>query len=448
MAMHSEFGPRGRFHIQTYGCQMNEHDSEVLTGILEASGYARAPGPEEADIILLNTCAVRQTAEDRVLGELGRLKIHKYRDPGVILAIGGCMPVEEGAAERILGRAPHVDLVFGTGDLHRLPELLERVRSGQSPLIDVGDRDTVRPEGLPRRRDPGVRAWVPIIYGCENFCSYCVVPYVRGIERSRRPVDILEEVRGLVDEGVLEITLLGQNVNAYGRDLEEDVSFPDLLEFLSAVAGLKWIRYTTSHPRDFDHGMVDTVADLEPVCNHFHLPVQSGSDRILRRMNRGYDRDHFLELATYIRERIPGASITTDVIVGFPGETEEDFQDTLDLFRRVGFDGAYSFAYSPRPGTAAADYPDQVPRSVQKERLARLNELQYGIALDRNRSRVGDTPEVLLERPSASHPGVYRGRTATNHLVLVEGPPGLEGSFRTVEIFEAQTFQLRGRLLP
>ncbi len=435
------------FYIQTYGCQMNEHDSEVLAGILESVGYAASETPEGADVILLNTCAVRQTAEDRVLGELGRLKIHKYRNPNVILAIGGCVPVEEGAAERILHRAPHVDLIFGTGDIHRVPELLGRVRAGESPLVDVGDRDARRPEGLPRRRTAGVKAWVPIIYGCENFCSYCVVPFVRGVERSRDPRDIFDEVEELVEDGVREITLLGQNVNSYGKDLGGGVSFPRLLESISEVPDLKWIRYTTSHPRDFDRKMVDTVVSLDKVCDHFHLPVQSGSDRILEKMRRGYDREHYLDLTGYIRRRLPQASITTDVIVGFPSENEEDFRDTMDLFRRVRFDGAFSFAYSPRPGTAAASYSEQVPDDVKKDRLHRLNALQYEIGLERNRSRVGRVFEVLMEDPSPSHPGVYRARTSTNQLVLVEGPEGLRHEFRRVEITDAQTFQLRGRLL-
>ncbi len=436
-----------RFYIQTYGCQMNEHDSEVLCGILESAGYFPASHSGEADIIILNTCAVRQTAEDRVLGELGRLKVHKYRDPEVILAIGGCVPVEPGAAERILQRAPHVDLLFGTGDIHRLPELLERVQAGESPLIDVGGPDVRRPEGLPRRRPEGVKAWVPIIFGCENYCSYCVVPFVRGIERSRRPEDIVDEVQRLVGDGVREITLLGQNVNAYGSDRPDDVDFEVLLRQLSEVDGLKWIRYTTSHPRDFPLRLVDAVAELAPVCEHFHLPVQSGSDRVLHRMNRGYDRTTYMALVDYIRERIPDASITTDVIVGFPGETERDFLDTLDLFEYVRFDGAFSFAYSPRPGTAAATFSDQVPEEEKKRRLHRLNERQYEIAREKNEQRVGRTYEVLLEEPAPAHPEVYRGRTSANHLVLVEGPLGMTHRFCRVRITAAQTFQLRGEII-
>ncbi|MFO7942513.1 MAG: tRNA (N6-isopentenyl adenosine(37)-C2)-methylthiotransferase MiaB [Bacillota bacterium] len=439
--------PVGRFHIQTYGCQMNEYDSEVMAGVLEAAGYEPATSPERADVIILNTCAVRQTAEERVLGELGRLKIHKYRNPDVVLAIGGCVPVERGAAERILHRAPHVDLIFGTGDIHLVPQLLQRVLGGESPLIAVGDRDAERPEGLPRRRQAGVKAWVPVIHGCENYCSYCVVPYVRGRERSRSPEDVVREVEDLVSDGVREVTLLGQNVNSYGKDLQRDIDFADLLQSLAEIERLKWIRYTTSHPRDFSHHMVDTVARLSSVCEHFHLPVQSGSDAILHRMNRGYDRAHYLDLVNYVREQIPEASITTDVIVGFPGETDEDFEQTLDLFRLVRFDGAFSFAYSPRPGTAAAKFPDQISPEVKKERLARLNELQYAIGLERNEERVGKVYEVLMEDPAPNHPGVYRARTATNHLVLVEAPAGLRHRFELVRIVEAQTFQLRGELI-
>ncbi|MFO8059849.1 MAG: tRNA (N6-isopentenyl adenosine(37)-C2)-methylthiotransferase MiaB [Bacillota bacterium] len=440
-------GAVGRYHIQTYGCQMNEHDSEVLAGILEDIGYERADDAAGADLILVNTCCVRDSAEQRILGELGRLKRHKYRDPEVMIGVSGCMVMKDDSMEELRRRASHVDFVLGTDQLHRLPEFLERARQGEGILLERESGEGVLPTDLPRRRAAGIRAWVPIIYGCDNFCTYCIVPYVRGREISRPVRDIIREVEVLVDRGVREITLLGQNVNSYGRDLEEDVDFGDLLCRLNEVDDLRWIRYTTSHPRDFSPELVDRIAGLDRVCEHFHLPVQSGSDRILRRMGRGYTRQRYLELTSQIREVSPGASVTTDVIVGFPGETEEDFEDTCDLFRRVRFDGAFSFLYSPRSGTAAAEYPEQVPLEIRRERLDRLNRLQYGISLERNRELEGAEMTVLIDGPSEKHPEVLRGRSRTNKLVLAPGPETYRDRFVRVRIVRAETFQLRGEII-
>ncbi len=437
----------GRYYIQTYGCQMNEHDSEILAGILERAGYQAAQDPKAADVILLNTCAVRDTAVQRVLGELGRLKIYKYENPDMILGVCGCMPMESGAVERIRQRASHIDLILGTGQLERLPELLASVRRDRCLQVEVSGSDELPPADLPRRRQEGVRAWVPIIYGCNNFCSYCIVPYVRGRERSRPPAEILDDIKTLVADGVREITLLGQNVNSYGHDLAESIDFGGLLAKIDAIEGLKWIRYTTSHPRDFSLELVDQIKALEKVCSHFHLPVQSGSNRILKRMNRGYTREEYLALIKHIEKQFPDASITTDVIVGFPGETEADFQETLDLFERARFDGAFSFIYSPRPKTAAANYPDDLPKGVKKERLQRLNERQYPISLEKNQRLLGFEAEVLLDRRSDKNPRHWRARTATNKLVLVEAPPAAWHQFAHVRITAAETFQLRGELV-
>lgn len=437
------------YHIQTYGCQMNEHDSEVLSGVLEDLGYVRADDAAGADLILVNTCCVRDSAEQRILGELGRLKRHKYKNPEVLIGVCGCMVMQDGALDRLRRRVPHVDFVLGTDQLHRLPELLGEVQRCDQILVkrESGEGENVLPTDLPRRRVEGIRAWVPIIYGCNNFCTYCIVPYVRGREISRPAEGIVREVERLVQDGVREVTLLGQNVNSYGRDREDGVRFGDLLSLLNEVDGLRWIRYTTSHPRDFSPDLVDQIADLDRVCEHFHLPVQSGSDQILRRMNRGYTREEYLRLAARIEQKTPGASITTDVIVGFPGETEEDFEQTCDLFRRVRFDGAFSFLYSPRSGTEAARYEDQVPDEVKKERLNRLNQLQYEISLEKNQTLEGSEMTVLVDGPSTRDPRVLRCRSRTNKLVLVPGPEIYRDRFVRVRVGRAETFQLRAEIL-
>ncbi len=435
------------YHIQTYGCQMNEHDSEVLAGVLEDIGYRRAHGPSEADVILLNTCCVRESAEQRVLGELGRLKRHRRGKGSPLLGVSGCMVMQDASVEKIRQRAPHVDFVLGTDQLHRLPEFIERAHACRHMLVEREEGEGMLPTDLPRRRVQGVRAWVPIIYGCDNYCTYCIVPYVRGREKSRPARDIRREAELLVADGVREITLLGQNVNSYGRDRGGHIDFGGLLAALDRIEGLRRIRYTTSHPRDFDPKLVDRIVGLDRVCEHFHLPVQSGSDRILQRMNRGYTRDRYLDLVHYIRKVIPGAAITTDVIVGFPGETEDDFQDTYDLFREVRYDSAFSFLYSPRTGTEAASYEEHVPDEVKKDRLNRLNELQQAVSLERNRRMVDTEMTLLIEGPSPRDRAVLRGRTRTNKLVLVSGSEECTDRFVRARITRAEPYQLRGELL-
>jgi len=469
-------GPEGaaekprRAYVETYGCQMNVHESEILLGLLEEAGYRQARRPEEADLIVVNTCCVREKAEERILGRLGELQGLKRRRPGLILAVAGCMSQQEGAAERILRRARLVDIIMGTHNLHRLPDLVRKVagaggrpravggpegRGRGGPVVEVWpeEREGI-PEDLPVRRGPGVRAWVSIIHGCSNFCSYCIVPYVRGRERSRLPQHIRQEVETLAAEGYREVYLLGQNVNVYGRDLHPSLgaSFGRLLRDLDRVDGLRRIRYTTSHPRDFTGDIIEAVAEGEKVCENFHLPAQSGSNQVLEWMNRGYSREDYLRLVERIRRRVPGATFSTDLIVGYPGETEKDFADTLDLVRQARFDSAFMFAYSPRRGTPAARRPDQVPEEVKQERLRRLIKVQNDMSLELNRAAVGSRVEVLVEGPADKDPHRAAGRSRGNKLVVFTPVPGtapadLVGREVTVLVEQARTWSLEGRAL-
>jgi len=437
-----------KYFIQTYGCQMNERDSETIAGILEEEmGYQAASGPEEADLIVVNTCCVRESAENRIYGSIGQLKRYKYKNPNLLIAVCGCMAQEKETPEKIRKRVPHVDLVFGTHNLHQLPELVRRAQESGEMVVDVWESAGEVREHLPARRGQKFKAWVNITFGCNNFCSYCIVPYVRGRERSRRPEEIVREVDELARDGCKEVTLLGQNVNSYGSDLEEGVDFAELLRRLDKVEGIQRIRFMTSHPRDFTTEMVQVIADSEKVCEHFHLPLQAGSNSVLRRMNRGYTRERYLKLVDEIRRLIPSASITTDLIVGFPGETEKDFEDTLDMVRRVEFDNAFTFIYSPRLGTAAARMPDQVPEPVKKERLERLMTVQYPVARRKNEALVGATVSILGEGKSKTNAQVQMGRTRTNKIVLFESSKDLTGRFGKVRIEEAKTWTLTGRLV-
>ena len=458
------------YHITTYGCQMNVHDSEVMAGLLEDCGYTLAAEPEQADLIVLNTCCVRETAEERILGRLGELQRAKRANPDLILVVAGCLGQEEGAAERFRRRAAQVDLIMGTHNLYRLPELVAEVRRKRrakaagrrqaapagGPLVEVlpGKGEGIH-EGLPIRREGGVKAWVTIMYGCDNFCSYCIVPYVRGRERSRLPEHVRREVEGLAASGYREVMLLGQNVNSYGSDLEPGPgrSFAGLLRELDGVPGLLRIRYTTSHPRNFTDDIIEAVADSARVCENFHLPAQSGSTRVLGLMNRRYTRDDYLNLIGRIRSRVAGAGFTTDLIVGYPGETDADFEDTLSLVREARFDSAFTFAYSPRVGTPAAKLPDQIPAEVKQERLERLIEVQNGVSLEINRAEVGRTVEVLVEGTAEKAPSSVAGRSRTNKLVIAEPGEGrtvsdLLGREVKVRVERATTWSLEGRLVP
>ena len=384
------------YHIETYGCQMNVRDSETIAGLLQSLGMTRAASMQEADFILFNTCCVRDHAERRVFGNVGFTRMIKEERPNVVIAVCGCMMQQRDVADKLFNRFPFVDLVFGTHVLHKLPEMLNAVCSGER-LCVTSDEESGIVEGLPSLRPDGQSAFVNIMFGCNNFCTYCIVPFVRGRERSRTPEAIEAEVRDLVAHGYTEITLLGQNVNSYGRGLQETVDFPDLLYRLDGIAGLRRLRFMTSHPKDLSDKLIQAMAELPTVCHHIHLPMQSGSDRILKEMNRRYTSDQYAELVTKLRAAIPDVEITTDIIVGFPGETEQDFDDTMAMVERVGFAAAYTFQYSPRTGTRAAALENQIPAEVKSERLQRLNELQTRMTEQNNRKYIHATGEVLVE---------------------------------------------------
>ena len=384
------------YHIETYGCQMNVRDSETIAGLLQSLGMTRAASMQEADFILFNTCCVRDHAERRVFGNVGFTRMIKEERPNVVIAVCGCMMQQRDVADKLFNRFPFVDLVFGTHVLHKLPEMLNAVCSGER-LCVTSDEESGIVEGLPSLRPDGQSAFVNIMFGCNNFCTYCIVPFVRGRERSRTPEAIEAEVRDLVAHGYTEITLLGQNVNSYGRGLQETVDFPDLLYRLDGIAGLRRLRFMTSHPKDLSDKLIQAMAELPTVCHHIHLPMQSGSDRILKEMNRRYTSDQYAELVTKLRAAIPDVEITTDIIVGFPGETEQDFDNTMAMVERVGFAAAYTFQYSPRTGTRAAAMENQIPAEIKSERLQRLNELQTRMTEQNNRKYIHATGEVLVE---------------------------------------------------
>jgi tRNA-2-methylthio-N6-dimethylallyladenosine synthase len=437
-----------KYCLTVFGCQMNERDAETLRGFLDQLGYTETERVAEADLVIMNTCAVRQKAEEKVFGLLGRLGKLKAQNPGMLIAVCGCLPQQEKAAQKIQKKYPFVDLIFGTHNLAVFPELLQRVESGHGTVTEVWDEAGEVVEDLPAVRRDGVKAWVNITYGCNNYCTYCVVPYVRGRERSRRPEDILAEIGKLAAEGYKDVTLLGQNVNSYGRDLPEGVDFPGLLQRVDRESGISRIRFMTSHPRDFTEKLVGVMARGENICEHVHLPVQSGSNRILELMNRGYTREHYRGLVELLRTSLLECALTTDLIVGFPGETERDFQETLALVEEVRFDSAFTFLYSPRRGTPAAEMPEQVPVAVKKERFTRLLEAQNRCGLERNQALTGRVVEVLTEGPSKTDPGVLTGRTRTNKTVNFTGRDTAAGELVPVEITAAQTWSLLGRRLP
>ncbi len=438
---------RPKCHVETYGCQMNENDSEILLAYLEELGYESTPAPLGADVVLLNTCCVRESAEDKVYGKLGELKLLKAERPELVIGIAGCMTQQPGVGAALAKRYPYVNLVMGTHNLHRFPELFLQARSATSPVVDVAaepEEMPIFPRGV---REGGVTAWVTILRGCDKRCTYCVVPYVRGREMSRPLAEIRAEVESLVRDGVREVTLLGQNVNAYGKDLDHDQSFATLIAELDRVEGLERIRYTTSHPRDFTQEMIDAIASSRHVCEHFHVPVQSGSPHMLKRMARGYTRDRYVDLIERIRRAVPTASVTTDLIVGFPGETEEDFAETLDLCRRLRFDKSFTFMFSPRRGTPAANFPEQVPLAVKKERLARLIEVTDALSLASNQRQIGRTVEVLCEGVSKKNGQRLMGRTRQNQPVVFPGTAVEAGQLAQVRIDAVNTWTLEGEAL-
>ena len=436
-------GPKHAF-VDTYGCQQNEADSERLRGYLARMGYAFSDMEEGADLVLLNTCAVREHAEQRVFGNVGALSHTKRRHPGQLIVVCGCMARQEHVAERLRRSFPYVDLVFGPQLLWKFPELLLQKLTTGKRVFAAGDEPGAVAEGIPVVRQDRVRAWVSVMYGCNNFCTYCIVPYVRGRERSRRPEDILAEVRTLAAAGCKEITLLGQNVNSYGKDLDLGVDFAWLLEQIDAVEGDFLVRFMTSHPKDASERLFDVMARCDKIAPALHLPFQSGSDRVLRAMNRRYDREHYLGLVRALRARIPDIVLTSDVIVGFPGETQEDFEQTLSLIEEVGYDALFTFIFSPRRGTPAEKLDDPMPKEQKSANFQRLVQRQNEISAQKHAAYVGRTLRCLVD--GVGHDGKLSARTAGGRLVHLDGPEEVIGTYRTVRITGSSTWALFGDL--
>jgi tRNA-2-methylthio-N6-dimethylallyladenosine synthase len=436
-----------RFYIRTFGCQMNEHDSQRLAGLLAADGLQEATTLDEADVVVLNTCCVRENADNKLYGHLGQLKALKAARPDLQIAVGGCLAQKD--RELIQSRAGHVDVVFGTHNLARAPALLDRART-EGPLMEILEESEAFPSALPARRDVAHSAWVTIQIGCDNTCAFCIVPAVRGKEQSRRMGDVVREVEELAADGVSEITLLGQNVNSYGRDLgagQYSPRFADLLRAVDVIPGIRRVRFTSPHPKDLRVETIAAMAECEAVCEHLHLPLQAGSDRTLARMHRGYTATRYLGRLAAARAAIPDLAVTTDLIVGFPGETDDDFAATLEVVEEAGYDAAYTFVFSPRPGTEAAAWTeDFLPVEVTRERMSRLTEVVERSALARHAARVGRVEEVLVEGPSKKDPSLTTGRTRQNKLVHFAAAGLAPGSFTKVRVEDAAPHYLRGSL--
>lgn len=431
------------YHVETFGCQMNVRDSETIRGILSQIGYAESPDKEHADLILFNTCCVRDHAEKRLMGNIGALRELKDENPSLIIAVCGCMMQQKDVAKKLLKRFQHVNLVFGPNVIFRLPEMLASVLNGNRIAI-TDEANYAIAEGLPQLRDNPRSAFVNITYGCNNYCTYCIVPYVRGPERSRNMDDILHEMKSLTSSGVTEITLLGQNVNSYGKDLP-DSSFSHLLYEANQVPGLKRLRFMTSHPKDLSDEVIRAIAENDRVCHHVHLPVQSGSNEILKRMNRKYTREQYLEIISKLRKTIPDIEFTTDIIVGFPGETDEQFQETLSLVEQVGFAAAFTFAYSPRVGTPAAKMPDQIPESVKKRRLLELNALQARKTVENNTKYIGFDDVLLVEGFDERHDKtILHGKFQNFKMVYFPGSKDLMNQYVRVRVLALRNNSLIG----
>jgi len=428
-----------------YGCQMSERDAETLTEITRHFGYSPSDDLETADLVIVNTCCVRESAENKILGKIGELKKLKERNSHVKIAITGCMVQQPGALERLQKRAPHVDIWAGTHNLHDFSTLLQRAEQGKK-VAEVWQEPKVTLEVTSLAEKGKLHANVNIMYGCDNFCSYCIVPHVRGRERSRNPKEILQEIESLVDSGCREVTLLGQNVNSYGKELSPAYDFADLLHQVDQIASLLRIRFITSHPKDLSDKLIETVAEGEKLCEHFHLPIQSGSNFILERMNRKYTREYYLSRVRKIRELIPNASITTDIIVGFPGESEVDFEQTLAMMNQAHYSQAFTFMYSKRSGTLAATMEDQIPLDVKKRRLQKLMSVQNQESLEWRQHMIGKLVEVLVEGPSKTNSKRLTGRTRGNELVVFNGTLEMIGSLVNVRIIEAGSWTLIGEV--
>lgn len=435
-------------YIRTYGCQQNVADSEQIKGLLAKMGYEFTDTPDNADFILFNTCAVREHAEDRVFGNVGALKSLKRKNPSILIALCGCMMEQEHIANRIYKSFPFVGLVFGTNYIHELPKLLYKCLVDGKRLVVRGNKDTTVYENIPTRRDGTFKGWLPVMYGCDNFCTYCIVPYVRGRERSRSPKNVLDDAKSLISAGYKDITLLGQNVNSYGKGLHDDdkMTFAQLISEIDKIDGDYWLRFMTSHPKDCSKELIDAIADSKHISTHLHLPFQSGSDRILKQMNRHYDRKKYLEIIEYAKKRIPDLSLTSDIIVGFPGETYEDFKETLSLVEEVGFTSLFTFIYSPREGTPASKMDDPISYEEKNKWFQELLALQESISAKRCANMVGQVKRVLVEG-ATNKDGVLQMRTSGNIIVEVPASEDIIGTFQNVEITEARNWILKGKLV-
>lgn len=429
--------------VKTYGCQQNFSDSEKIKGILKEIGFEFTDKAEKADLIIFNTCAIREHAEDRVFGNVGALKNIKKKKPNLLIALCGCMMEQPHVQEKIKKSFPFVDLTFGTDSIDRIPELLYNVFDGKSRFFDRANFKATIAEGVPTLRDGVVKASVPVMYGCDNFCSYCIVPYVRGREKSREPEDIISEVKKLIDLGYKEIMLLGQNVNSYGKNLTNRMNFSELLKEIDRIDGEYWVRFMTSHPKDVSYELIDTIAGCKHVTKQLHLPFQSGNDRILKEMNRHYTREKYLDIVSYAKNKIPEISLTSDVIVGFPGETEQEFEDTLSLVKTVGFASLFTFIYSKRVGTPASEMPDPNSKAVKQDRFNRLLNLQAEISDELYNSMVGRTERVLIESKALGE-GKLTARTGGGIIVELIGDENLIGKFIDVKIKHAKRCLLLG----
>lgn len=440
-------GRKPRANTETYGCQQNENDTERIRGILAAAGYEFCENAEDADLVIYNTCAVRENAEDRIYGRLGILKHIKDSRPDMTIALCGCMVQQEHIAEKIKKVYSHVDLIFGPHALYKLPELLYNTLCEKKAVIDIENSDGKIFEGMPILREKSAKAWVSIMYGCNNFCSYCIVPYVRGRERSRRPEVIIDEIKELVSDGVSEICLLGQNVNSYGKDLDTEIDFSDLLSMVNSIEGVKRIRFMTSHPKDFGDKLIDTMARCEKVCHQLHLPFQAGNNRVLKEMNRKYTKEEYLEKIRKVKEKIPDIALSTDIIVGFPTETNEDFLDTLDVLKKAEFDSVFSFIYSRRVGTPAAKLDFVLTEEEIKKNFDKLLEVQNEISKKKNDAYLGNVYKVLVDGVSKNNGETLSGRTDTAKIVNFRGDKSLCGKYVNVKITEAHTWSLNGEIV-
>lgn len=443
----AEYGHTRRALTETYGCQQNENDTERIRGMLKEAGFEFTDDSKKADVVIYNTCAVRENAEQKVFGRLGLLKPIKERRRNMVIGVCGCMVQQEHITEKIKKSHEHVDLVFGTHALYKMPELLWKAINSKKTVIDIEDSKGAIAEDIPIMREDAKKAWVSVMYGCNNFCTYCIVPYVRGRERSRTPEAVIAEVKELVAEGCSEISLLGQNVNSYGKDLDIDIAFADLMRMVNDIEGVERIRFMTSHPKDLSDKLINTMAECDKVCKQLHLPFQAGSNKILKQMNRGYTKEEYLEKIAKVKKAIPNISLSTDVIVGFPTETNEDFEETLDVLRKVEYDNIFSFIYSRREGTPAAKLDFVLTDEEIHKNFDRLLEVQNAISLKKNKEYVGHIERILVDGTSKTNPDVLSGRCDSSKIVNFKGDESLIGKYIDVRITEAHTWSLNGELV-